>query len=319
MYHRALYLADYYLKFSWQIFFFIINDVGIASYAEDNTSYVIADGINGVITSLVKASKALFAWFENNLLKSNADKCHLLVGSSDAINLRVSEYDIKNSECEKLLGVKFDNKLTFEKHITDICRKASRKISSLARIAPYMNLSKRRMVMNAFFNLQFNYCPLIWMCHDRTTNRKISRLHERCLRTIYNGKQSSFKMLLEKDSSVSIHDRNIQGLASEMHKVTNGLSPLIVSNIFTQKIVTLTVFDLILSFLNLLLGRYFTGPKAYPILVQLSGIFFLIVKKTYQILVFLKTGLKNGNLKIVPADFEKHTFLELALHRFSLQ
>ena len=94
----------------------------------------------------------MFEWFENNFLKSNANKCHLLVSSSDAVNLRGSEYDIKNSECEKLLGVKFDNKLTFEKDITDICRKASRKIYALARIAPYMDLSKRCMVMNAFFN-----------------------------------------------------------------------------------------------------------------------------------------------------------------------
>ena len=93
--------------------FLILNDVYIASYADDNTPYVIADDINGVITSLEKASKVLFEWFENNLLKSNADKCHLLVSSSDAVNLRVSEYDIKNSECEKLLGVKFDNKLKF--------------------------------------------------------------------------------------------------------------------------------------------------------------------------------------------------------------
>ena len=153
------------------------------------------------------------------------------------------------------------------------------------------------------------------MCHNRTTIRKINRLHERCLRIIYNDKKSSFKMLLEKDSSVSIHDRNIQCLATEMHKVSNGLSPPIISNIFTQKIATLTIFDLLLSFLDLLLGLYFTGPKAYPILVQLSGIFFLIVTKAYQILVFLKTELKNGNLKIVSADFAKHTFLDLALHR----
>ena len=131
--------------------------------------------------------------------------------------------------------VKFDNKLTFEKHITDICRKASRRIYTLARIAPYIDLSKRRMVMNAFFNSQFNYCPLIWMCHNHTTNRKINRLHERCLRIIYNDKETSFKMLLEKDSSVSIHDKNIQCLATEMYKVSNGLSPTIVSNIFTQK------------------------------------------------------------------------------------
>ena len=94
--------------------FFILNNVNIASYADDNAPYVIAGDINGVITSLEKASKGLFEYFENNLLKSNADKCHLLVSSSDAVNLRVNEYDIKNSECEKLLGVKFGNKLTFE-------------------------------------------------------------------------------------------------------------------------------------------------------------------------------------------------------------
>ena len=169
------------------------------------------------------------------MLKSNAEKCHLLVSSSDAVSLRVSEYGIKNSECEKLLGVKFDNKLTFENHITDICRKASRKIYTLARIAPYMDLSKRRMGMNAFFNSQFNYCPLIWMCHNRTTNRKINRLHERCLRIICNNEPSSFKTLSEKDSSVSLHDRNIQCLTTEMFKVSNSLSPHILSNIFTQK------------------------------------------------------------------------------------
>ena len=66
--------------------FFILNDVDIASYADDNIPYAIVDDINSVITSLKKTSKALFEWFENDLLKSNADKCHLLVSSSDAVN-----------------------------------------------------------------------------------------------------------------------------------------------------------------------------------------------------------------------------------------
>ena len=130
--------------------FFILNDADIASYADDNTRYVIADDINGVITSLEKASKFLFEWFETNLLKGNADKYHLLVSSTDTVNLKVSEYDIRNSDCEKLLGVKFDNKLSFEKDITDICGKASTKTYTLARIAPYMDLSNRRMIKNAF-------------------------------------------------------------------------------------------------------------------------------------------------------------------------
>ena len=115
-------MVHYCLASSWQICF---NDIGIANYANHYIPYTIPDDIIDVIASLEKASKALLEWFENNLLKSNADKCHLLVSPSGAVSLRVSECDIKNNECEKLLGVKFDNKLTFEKHITDICRKAS--------------------------------------------------------------------------------------------------------------------------------------------------------------------------------------------------
>ena len=111
----------------------------------------------------------MFEWFENNLFESNAGKCHLLVSSSDAVNLRVSEYNINKCECKKLLGVKFENKLAFEKLIPDICRKASRNTYALSL---FIDLPKQRMVRKAFFNSQFNYYPLIWMCHNRTVNRK---------------------------------------------------------------------------------------------------------------------------------------------------
>ena len=127
------------------------------------------------ITSLEEYSKALFEWFKNNLLKSNADKSHLLVSSRENANIRLDEYDVSKSECGKLLGVKFNTVLTFESHITDICNNAIWKIS-LARVTPYMDLSKRHILMNAFINSQFNYCPLVGMCHNRTTNGKINRL-----------------------------------------------------------------------------------------------------------------------------------------------
>ena len=51
-----------------------------------------------------------------------------------------------------------------------------------------MELPKRRILMNAFFKAQFNYCPIIWMFHSCCLNNKINRLHERCLRMIYNDK-----------------------------------------------------------------------------------------------------------------------------------
>ena len=66
-------------------------------------------------------------------------------------------------------------------------------------------------------------------------NSKINRLHERCLRITYSDKQSSFEALLEKDGSVSIHNRNIQILATEMFKIKNDLSPEIMTELFEQR------------------------------------------------------------------------------------
>ena len=92
-----------------------------------------------------------------------------------------------------------------------------------------MNISKRRILMNVFFKSQFSYCPLVWVFHGLANNGKINRLHERCLRRTYSNRQSSFKTLLEKDSSVSVPNQNLQILPNEMHKINNDLSPLIVT------------------------------------------------------------------------------------------
>ena len=62
------------------------------------------------------------------------------------------------------------------------------------------------------------------MSHSGTKKRKIDRLHERRLRIIYNGKQSSYKELLEKDTSFDVNVRNVQVLATKMYQVSNNFS-----------------------------------------------------------------------------------------------
>ena len=62
--------------------FFIANSMDIATYADDKTPYASANDIDSLIASLEEASKFLFTWFDNNLMKRNAVKCHLLVSSN---------------------------------------------------------------------------------------------------------------------------------------------------------------------------------------------------------------------------------------------
>ena len=126
--------------------------VDIANFADDSTPFRSANNIDDLIDSLEKAPRQSFS-------KGNPDKRHLLVSTNEKTKINIGEFSIENSDCEKLLGVKIDNKLTFDCHVSDMCKKADKKISALARIAPFININKRRILTNSFFRSQFNYCP----------------------------------------------------------------------------------------------------------------------------------------------------------------
>ena len=182
---------------------FVVNDIDIASYVDDNSPYIVADNVRSshrrcsvkigaprnfanspentcvrvsffnevaglrpaaslkkklwhrcfpvnfakflrtpvlqntnvdyLITSFDQASNALFEWFQNNLWKSDGDKCHLLVSENYSVNINIAWYEIDKNNTKKLLEIKLDKKLTFDDHISDICKKAGGKISTLAR------------------------------------------------------------------------------------------------------------------------------------------------------------------------------------------
>lgn len=145
-----------------------------------------------------------------------------LVISNKPVDIEIGNYTIDNSKCKKLLPVRIDVDLSFNNHISNLCKKASRKISalarSMARFTSFMRLGKRILLTNAFFTSSFSYYPLIWMYQNRKNDRKTNMLHEKCLTIIDDDRQSSFTELLNKGSSVLIHRTNIQRYAIKMLK-----------------------------------------------------------------------------------------------------
>ena len=85
--------------------------------------------------------------------------------------------------------------------------------------------------MKAFVISQFNYCPLSWMFHNRALNHRINEIHEWALRLVYQNKNLPFSELLELGNAVTIHQRNLQVLATETFKVKNNLSPEIMKQV----------------------------------------------------------------------------------------
>ena len=215
--------------------FWFTPDISIANYADDTTPYTTNSDIQTLLAILQRNTEILMEWFNENYMKSNNDKCHLLISSPNEVSIKVGNDEIINDKSVKLLGVIIDQNLNFNEHVTKLCKKASMKFHALARVSKYMSMSKLRIIMKAFIESQFGYCPLVWMFHNRTLNNRINKIHERALRLVYKDNKSTFSELLSKDNSFSIHHRNLQKLAIEMYKVKHNISPEIMNNIFVRK------------------------------------------------------------------------------------
>ena len=215
--------------------FFDDIDIDLANYADDTTPYAYDLELDKVIESLEKNIDKLFHWFSDNVLKANPDKCHLLINTDENVALKIKNEIITNSSNEKMLGILFNNKFDFDEHVTSLCRKASQKLNALARVSQYMILAQCKLIMNAFIFSQFGYCLLVWMFHSRKLNNRINNIHERALIIVYRDNKSTFKQLLKQNKSVSIHQRNLKILATEIFKTKNGLNPVTMEDVFNFK------------------------------------------------------------------------------------
>ena len=152
-------------------------------------------------------------------MKSNDDKCPLIVCNHDNVTVTLGNETIEESNSVELLGIITDTNLNFSEHVSDICKKGNQKLHALARISKYLNEGKLKMLLKTFIQSQFNYCPLGWMFHNRTLNNKINKLQERALRIVYSNGELTFPEQLDKDNSITIHQRNLRRLAIEMYSI----------------------------------------------------------------------------------------------------
>ena len=113
------------------IFYFL--NCNICNFADDTTPYVCNKNLDFVLEQLELQSNIAIKWFEDNRMKMNASKCHLFVSGNKYEHMwpRVGNDLIWESRTVKLVGITTGNELKFDEHISNICKKAQRKLTIL--------------------------------------------------------------------------------------------------------------------------------------------------------------------------------------------
>ena len=109
----------------------------LSNHADDNTLYSIGNTKESVKKALSSDFRIIQNWFHENLMVLNAKKCHYMcfgIGSEND-DFVFDGIKLPNSCEEKILGVIIDNKLRFEPHIRNMCKKAVQKLGVLNKIS----------------------------------------------------------------------------------------------------------------------------------------------------------------------------------------
>ena len=122
--------------------FYFMEDFEIANYADDSTPFSAKLNHKSVAEELEISSSVLFTWLRNNCMKANTEKSHLLLSGSNRLTVNIDGNVIESEDNQILLGITINSNLSFNKHIDDLCKKASAKLNAFARIPGYMDLPK---------------------------------------------------------------------------------------------------------------------------------------------------------------------------------
>ena len=79
-----------------------------------------------MIYILENLEKGMFDWFSENFLKANADKCHLIDSFKVPVDIQISDIKVTSESRVKCLGIHIYNRLNFDYHVSQLCKKASK-------------------------------------------------------------------------------------------------------------------------------------------------------------------------------------------------
>ena len=218
------------------LFNIFINDIfvllsadDIHNFADDNTITALSETIQDLINALQNKTERAIKWMENNNMIAKSDNFKPIILTKDRkdnsnLELNFCEKKIKTSDKVQFLGITIDQRLSFEQHISEICRKASGQLNALTRLGSYLRVETRQAAVDAFILANFNYCPVVCYFSTSKQMQKIEQMQGRALRFILNGYKLDYESLLVESNNVTMEVKRMRSLCIEVFKTLNGLN-----------------------------------------------------------------------------------------------
>ena len=154
---------------------------------------------------------------------------------TSGISISLRDHCVTSEESVSLLGITIDCRLSFDKHVSKLGKKAASRLSALKKLRPYIGNEKtHRILVQAFVLSNFNYCPLVWYFTTTNQLQKIKKTQQMALRFITDDYVSNYETLLRDTEIITMPVRQMQNLCIEIYKTFSNLNPEYMHELFER-------------------------------------------------------------------------------------
>ena len=156
------------------LFLIYINDIILSSkklqfllFADDTSIFYSDDDLNIVQSTLNEELVHVTEWLKANKLSLNVKKSNLINfinrgTTTKNITIKINDFEIKEVEYAKYLGVLIDNKLSYSHHITQVETKLRKGNAMLYKLRHFLTEDMIKDIYHAHIQSHINYGLSLW-------------------------------------------------------------------------------------------------------------------------------------------------------------
>ena len=113
---------------------------------------------------------------------------HRLKNLTKQPNIKIDQDKIKQVHHSRLLGVEIDEKLSWNKHVENVAKKATSGIGAIRRIRDFVDRETLISIYNALVRPHFDYCSEVWDTLGIGHSTRLQKPQNRAARIIMSKK-----------------------------------------------------------------------------------------------------------------------------------
>lgn len=216
-------------------------------YADDTTEFknTTVENINDSIQSINQDLDRVSIYCKNNILTLNEGKCeYMIIGTKNSIKkisdltldpIIINNKPIKRVPFAKSLGLTYDEILSWNKQVNISIGRAIGKYKEFSNCKKMLKFEAKKTLCESMVLSQFNYADVVYMNMNKTTQFKIQKIQNLCVRFVFNckGNRHSITGLRSKLGWFSMSERRVSHGLTLMFKIANNLAPNYLSDLIT--------------------------------------------------------------------------------------